>query len=59
MTNVESSKELPEALKKLNIGNYDYSKIPDDPLVKLFYATLGIGGILLLIEFMKRANKKK
>lgn len=50
-----------QAMTNMNnqIGNYDYSKIPDDPLVKLFYGALGIGGLLLLIEFMKRTNHKK
>lgn len=59
MENMNYNNPLPEAYKKLNIGNYDYSKIPDDPLVKLFYATLGVLGVFLLIEFMKKANKKK
>jgi len=44
---------------QLKYGDYDYSKIPDDNLVKLFYATLGIFGVYLLIEFMRRANGKK
>ena len=44
---------------KLKYGDYDYSKIPDDNLVKLFYATLGIFGVYLLVEFMRRANNKK
>ena len=44
---------------QLKYGDYDYSKIPDDNLVKLFYATLGMFGVYLLIEFMRRANGKK
>jgi len=39
--------------------NYDYSKLPEDPIVKIFYASLSIFGIYLLIEFMKRVNRKK
>ena len=44
--------------QNINYGNYDYSKIPDDPLVKLFYATLGIAGIYLLYEFMRKTKIK-
>lgn len=46
-------------LDKLRFADYDYSKLPEDNIVKIFYASLGIFGVYLLIEFMKRANGKK
>lgn len=49
---------MSNAQKKL-YDDYDYSKIPDDPLVKLFYATLGIAGVYLLYEFIRKSKMKK
>lgn len=44
--------------QKIKYGNYDYSKMPDDPFVKIFYITLGIAGIYLLYEFMRKSKMK-
>jgi uncharacterized membrane protein YuzA (DUF378 family) len=35
------------------------SSIPDDFLVKLFYTSLGIMGVYLLIALMKRIKERK
>ena len=40
-------------------GNITTSQLPDDFLVKLFYASLGIGGVYLLINVMKRISERK
>ena len=40
-------------------GNVNNSQLPDDFLVKLFYASLGIGGVYLLINVMKRISERK
>lgn len=42
-----------------NIGNYDYSKIPNDPFVKLFYFSLILIGFYILILAMYRSQNKK
>ena len=44
---------------QMEFGEYNYSKIPDDPLVKLFYLSVGIMGVYILFEALKKANKKK
>jgi hypothetical protein len=44
---------------KMEMEEYNYSKIPDDPLVKLFYLSIGIMGVYILFEALKKANKKK
>jgi hypothetical protein len=40
-------------------SNRDISKIPDDVLVKLFYASLGVFGVYVLICFMKKIKERK
>tara|TARA_B100000424_G_C22941864_1_gene501195 strand:- start:219 stop:971 length:753 start_codon:yes stop_codon:yes gene_type:complete len=42
-----------------NINNINTSKIPDDILVKTFYASLGVLGIYLLIELLRKIKDNK
>jgi hypothetical protein len=52
-----SGKKCRESFTNINMKNRTY--IPDDFLVKLFYTSLGVMGIYILILVMKRINGKK
>ena len=43
----------------LVISNNKTAKLPDDFLVKLFYAAFGVLGIYILISMMKRIKERK
>ena len=51
-TNYNSSKS------NNNVANRKRCKIPNDPLVKLFYASLGVVGIIILLNLMTKLKKK-
>jgi hypothetical protein len=55
------NKKNPITKKKCSeaFSNIDRSKIPDDFLVKLFYSSLGVLGVYILINVMKRIQEKK
>ena len=42
-----------------NIKNIDTSQIPDDILVKLFYASLGVFGVYLLVQLLRKVKDNK
>jgi len=54
--NPVSGKKCREAFTNINMKR---TYIPDDFLVKLFYASLGMMGIYLLISVMKRIKERK
>lgn len=54
--NSESSIKKPNTLKGSKI---DYSKIPDDLLIKIYYTSLGLLGIYLMFKILMKNNKKK
>jgi hypothetical protein len=54
--NSESSIKTPKTLKGSKI---DYSKIPDDLLIKLYYTSLGLLGIYFMFKILMKNNKKK
>ncbi len=54
--NPVSGKKCRESFTNINMNR---TYIPDDSLVKLFYASLGMMGIYLLISVMKRIKERK
>lgn len=52
----DSSIKKPNTLKGSKI---DYSKIPDDLLIKIYYTSLGLLGIYLMFKILMKNNKKK
>ena len=54
--NSESSIKKPNTLKSSKI---DYSKIPDDLLIKIYYTSLGLLGIYLMFKILMKNNKKR
>ena len=54
--NSDSSIKKSKTLKGSKI---DYSKIPDDLLIKIYYTSLGLLGIYLMFKILMKNNKKK
>lgn len=45
--------------KKLNISKVDYSKMPNDILIQVYYSCLGLLGIYFLLHILFKQNNKK
>lgn len=43
--------------KVIDTALFDYSKIPNDPLVKLYYSSLALFGLYILMLLLKKTNK--
>jgi hypothetical protein len=56
-TLMDSNSSLKES-KTLNGSNIDYSKMPDDILIKFYYSSLGLLCLYFLFKILMKTNKK-
>jgi len=58
LTDIENMKESFQSMEEKFKTEIDYSKMPDDLLIQLYYSALGILGLYILFRLFEKNNFK-